>query len=215
MADDERKYVLGVDLDGVVADFYSAMKPIVAEWLGKNEDEMTDNVSVGLSEWGVEDQEQYESIHRFAVTQRNLFKKMDPIPGAPTSLRSLSESGIRIRIITHRLYIYFFHQEAVTQTAAWLENYGIPYWDLCFMSDKAAVGANLYIEDKPDNVRALIDSNHDVIMFGNPTNRKEKLDEPIDAQRAKNWSDAEEKILEYKKEWERTDGGEQYTLEGL
>ena len=29
---------------------------------------------------------------------------------------------------------------AVEQTVAWLDHHGIPYWDLCFMKDKAAVG---------------------------------------------------------------------------
>ena len=30
----ETKFVLGVDLDGVVADFYPGLRPIAAEWLG-------------------------------------------------------------------------------------------------------------------------------------------------------------------------------------
>ena len=30
----ERSFVFGVDLDGVVADFYGGLRPIAAEWLG-------------------------------------------------------------------------------------------------------------------------------------------------------------------------------------
>jgi hypothetical protein len=37
MGDDA--FVLGVDLDGGCGDFYLAMRPIVAEWLGVDEDE--------------------------------------------------------------------------------------------------------------------------------------------------------------------------------
>ena len=30
----DRRFVLGVDLDGVCADFYGGLKPVAAEWLG-------------------------------------------------------------------------------------------------------------------------------------------------------------------------------------
>ena len=94
------KFVLGVDLDGVVADFYGAMKPIAAEWLGKDVNTLTDHVSYGLGEWGVT---RYEDMHRFAVSQRGLFGNLEPIPGAPSALRKLSDEDTRIRIITNRL----------------------------------------------------------------------------------------------------------------
>ena len=37
----------------------------------------------------------------------------------------------------------------------WLDNHGIPYWDLCFMRDKGDVGADLYVEDSPENIKSL------------------------------------------------------------
>jgi len=150
-----RQFVLGVDLDGVVADFYSGLRPIAAEWRGVAPETLPVEVSYGLSEWGLDALGGYEDLHRFAVTQRELFRKLTPMPGAPSALRRISQSEVRIRIITHRLYVKYFHEEAVTQTTAWLEHHGIPYWDLCFMKDKAAVGADLYVEDSPDNVEAL------------------------------------------------------------
>ena len=53
-----------------------------------------------------------------------------------------------------RLFIKYFHKQAIQQTVAWLDMHGIPYWDLCFMRDKAEVGANLYVKDAPANVEA-------------------------------------------------------------
>ena len=53
-------------------------------------------------------------------------------------------------MITHRLFIHFFHREAIAQTIGWLEKHAIPYSDLCFMEQKASVGADIYrnnIED--------------------------------------------------------------------
>lgn len=215
MSENEKKFVLGVDLDGVCGDFYGEMKTIAAEWLDIPEEELTDDVSFNMDEWGIEEPGGYQTLHRFAITQRDLFKRMEPIKDAPVTLRRLSEQGIRIRIITHRLCIKFFHKEAVTQTTEWLDYHGIPYWDLCFMRDKSAVGANLYVEDKPENVRALRKTSHNTIVFANSTNKPDKLEQPLEEPRAENWKQAEEMILEYKQQWERTSGGKQQEISGL
>src|SRR5438132_9154374 len=95
--------VLGVDLDGVCADFYSKMREIAAEWLERRVEDLPEEVSYGLREWGIESAEQYERLHRFAVTQRKLFATVSMIPGTRKYLRILSNEGARIRIITNRL----------------------------------------------------------------------------------------------------------------
>ena len=170
MSMDER-FVLGVDLDGVVADFEGGLRPIAAEWLGVEEEALTRELTYGFGEWNLEPYGGYEALHRFAVKERDLFKHLPPIEGAPAVLRRLSALDVRIRIITHRLYIKWFHEEAVQQTVAWLEHHGIPYWDLCFMRDKGAVGADLYIEDSPLNVEQLRAQGQEVLVFRNSTNR--------------------------------------------
>jgi 5'(3')-deoxyribonucleotidase len=191
--EDDRQFVLGVDLDGVVADFYGGIRPIAAEWLGVPLESLTPTPSYGLQEWNLAAAGPYDDLHRFAVTQRNLFRELEPLPGAAASLRRLSQQRVRIRIITHRLYIKYFHQHAVQQTVAWLEHHGIPYWDLCFMKDKAAVGADLYVEDAPTNVRALRADGHRTIAFGSsPT-----LEEP----RASSWQEVERLVIEEQARW--------------
>ena len=201
MPDPSRQFVLGVDLDGVVADFYSGLRPIAAEWRGVPVDSLPLEISYGLSEWGLDEVGGYEDLHRFAVTQRALFRTLQPIAGAPAALRRISQSEVRIRIITHRLYIKHFHEEAVTQTTAWLEHHGIPYWDLCFMKDKAAVGADLYIEDSPENVEALRADGHETIVFSNSTNRH------IAAPQAASWSEVERLVREHHQRWKTRAAG--------
>src|SRR5690554_4476174 len=93
--------ILGVDLDGVCADFYARMREIAAEWFERDIDELTTSPSYGLEEWGVDSRVQYESLHRFALLQRDLFRTAPLIPGARKYLRMLSFEGARIRIITH------------------------------------------------------------------------------------------------------------------
>jgi 5'(3')-deoxyribonucleotidase len=151
----------------------------------------------GLEEWNLAQVGTYDDLHRFAVTQRNLFGELPLMPGAGATLRRLSQRGIRIRIITHRLYIKYFHQDAVQQTVAWLDHHGIPYWDLCFMKDKAAVGAHLYVEDSPTNIQALRGEGQATIVFANSTNRH------LPPPRAESWAEVEALVLEAHRAWTR------------
>jgi 5'(3')-deoxyribonucleotidase len=192
---DESTFILGVDLDGVVGDFYGAMRRIAAEWLNRPLDSLTEEVSYGLEEWNIAEFGGYDRLHRFAVTQRNIFRDMAPIINAPAVLRKLSSRGIRIRIITHRLFLKYSHKTTITQTVDWLDNYDIPYWDICFMADKGAVGAHVYIDDAPANVIKLREQGCRTIVFTNSTNRT------ISGPRADSWIEAEGMVMNNMEEW--------------
>jgi 5'(3')-deoxyribonucleotidase len=193
---DENSFIFGVDLDGVVGDFYDAMRKIAANWLNRPLEALTTKVSFGLDEWGLTEYGGYDRLHRFAVTQRNLFKDMQPIKDAPAILRKLNSSGIRIRIITHRLFLKYSHKATITQTVDWLDSWDIPYWDLCFMADKGAVGAHVYIDDSPANVIRLRNMGCNTIVFSNSTNLK------LDGPRADNWQEVERLVMEAKEVWQ-------------
>lgn len=192
---DESSFILGVDLDGVVGDFYGAMRSIAAEWLNKPLQSLPEDVSFGLNEWDIDDFGGYDRLHRFAVTQKDLFRIMNPISDAPSTLRKLSVKGIRIRIITHRLFLKYFHKTSIQQTVEWLDAHDIPYWDLCFMKDKGAVGAHVYIDDSPKNVLRLREQGCRTIVFSNSTNRH------IEGPRAESWAAVEKLVLEAYEEW--------------
>lgn len=170
-----KKFIFGVDLDGVVVDFYGALKPIAAQWLAKRPEDLTDQFTFGLKEWGLLDKAggydlSYPALHRYAVNQHDLFKTAPAIPGAAYTLRRLSRLGVHIRIITHRLYVGGLHGATITQTAAWLEEHDVPYWDLCFAKDKTSINADLYIDDSPSNIEAYAAERKPCIIFENPTN---------------------------------------------
>ncbi|MDR1949358.1 MAG: 5'-nucleotidase [Spirochaetaceae bacterium] len=192
---DESTFILGVDLDGVVGDFYGAMRRIAAEWLDKPPESLTSEVGFGLDEWGIAEYGGYDRLHRFAVSQRNLFRDMEPIRDAPATLRKLSQHGIRIRIITHRLFLKYSHRTSITQTVEWLDSYDIPYWDICFMNDKGAVGAHVYIDDAPANVLSLREQGCRTIVFTNSTNRN------LPGPRADSWREVERLVMDAKEEW--------------
>jgi 5'(3')-deoxyribonucleotidase len=192
---DRKEFILGVDLDGVVGDFYGAMREICAEWLGRDVAELTPQVSFGLEEWEIGEFGGYDRLHRFAVTQKDIYRTMRPIHEAPAVLRKLSAQGIRIRIITHRLFLKYSHKTSITQTVEWLDKHDVPYWDLCFMNDKGAVGANLYIDDAPQNVTALRKMGARTIVFSNSTNHD------VAGPRADTWQDVFRMVLDAREEW--------------
>jgi len=192
---DDSTFIFGVDLDGVVGDFYGEIRKIAAEWLNKPIESLTTEVSYGFKEWGIDEFGGYDRLHRFAVTQRNIFSQMEPIMHAPAILRKLSSKDIRIRIITHRLFLKYSHAPTIKQTIDWLDNYDIPYWDICFMKDKGAVGAHVYIDDTPDNVISLRKQGCKTIVFTNSTNRG------IPGPRAENWFDVEKLVMDAREEW--------------
>lgn len=180
-----KEFVFGVDLDGVVADFIAGLKPIAADWLGVRPDELTDEVSYGFPEWRIGGKRGYNDLHRYAVKERRLFETLPVVPGAAAALRRLSRQGVRIRIITHRLYIEWFHRQAVNQTIEWLEKNGIPYWDLCFMAEKSSVEADVYVEDSPTNIELLRKAGKKVIVMRNSTNRH------VNGPAAETWEEVE------------------------
>jgi 5'(3')-deoxyribonucleotidase len=172
------------------------MRKVAAEWLDKPLEALTAEVSFGLDEWGIEEYGGYERLHRFAVTQRNLFRDMEPIKDAPAVLRKLSGRNIRIRIITHRLFLKYSHRATITQTVDWLDSWDIPYWDLCFMADKGAVCAHVYIDDSPANITRLRDQGCRTIVFSNSTNRR------LPGPRADSWREVERLVMESREEWQ-------------
>ena len=192
---DESSFIFGVDLDGVVGDFYAMLRIIAAQWLNKPLKSLSTEVSYGLGEWGLDEYGGYDRLHRFAVTQRNIFRDMEPIENAPAVLRKLSNLGIRIRIITNRLFLKYSHCTSITQTVDWLDKYDIPYWDICFMNDKGAVGAHVYIDDTPDNILNLRKLGCNTIIYTNSTNRE------LAGTRANNWAEVEKLVLEAREEW--------------
>jgi 5'(3')-deoxyribonucleotidase len=193
----KKEFTVGLDLDGCVADFYSQIRDFYSDWSGKSMDKLPTEVTYGMPEWGLNPDE-YKRLHRYSVRQKRLFEVVEPIHGAPQAIRELSNAGIRIRIITHRLFVPYFHAQAASQTIVWLEKHGIPYRDLCLIEDKAAVSSDIYVEDTEKNVQAIQDAGRDVICFTNSTNRN------FDAKlRAGNWEEAKEIIFARHKTWRK------------
>jgi len=173
--------VIGVDLDGVCADYEGALRASIARHTGRSLSEMpAQTVMDAYSEWGLTFAE-FEEAHRRAVVDDHMFRTMNPMPDVSEVLWELSDAGMWIRIITHRLLFNGIHEASAADTAWWLDHHAIPYRDLCFIGDKPGVGADLYIDDSPRVITALRTAGRSVIVFDQPYNRH------LDAPRVTEW----------------------------
>jgi 5'-nucleotidase len=167
----DTQLVLGVDLDAVCGDYEAAFRASVARRTGRDPAELRpQTVMDAYSEWGMSFAE-FEEAHRLAVLEDRIFREMDPLPGVSEALWQLSDEGVWIRIITHRLIFNGAHEVSAADTAWWLDHHRIPYRDLCFIGDKPDVGADVYVDDSPRNIVGLRAAGRTAVVFDQPYNR--------------------------------------------
>ncbi|HSL58280.1 MAG TPA: hypothetical protein VK866_10605 [Acidimicrobiales bacterium] len=182
-------FIFGVDLDGVCGDYTAAFRRVVANERGVDPGDLGDQRSWDFGEWGI-DRDEFERLHRVAVLEHRMFRSMPPMPGAAESLWRLSDAGVWIRIITHRLVVNWGHAVAVSDTVEWLDRVGIPYRDLCFLGHKPQVECDLYVDDAPHNVLGLREHGARVVVFDAPYNHD------VDGPRAHTWAELEALVVD-------------------
>ena len=185
----ERRFVLGVDLDGVCGDHTAIFREIVSRELGVPVESLPLERSWSFVEWGLTNDD-FERLHELAVVEHRMFRDMPVIDGVAEVLWRLSDEGVWIRIISHRLYVNWGHAVAAGDTAAWLDAARIPYRDLCFIGSKSEIDATTYVEDGPHNIEAFQADGRDVIIFDQPYNRY------LDGVRAHDWREVETLVLD-------------------
>jgi 5'(3')-deoxyribonucleotidase len=183
-------FVFGVDLDGVCADYTAAFAEVVAEAKGCTVADLPVERSWDFAEWGLDTVGGFEALHRTAVMERRMFKTMPAFPGCAEALWRLSDAGVWIRIITHRLVVHWGHQLAVADTVAWLDEHGIPYRDLCFLGRKPEVEADCYVDDAPHNVESLRAHGNHTLVFDAPYNRH------VEGPRVHDWAEVHEAVVD-------------------
>ncbi len=181
------EFVFGVDLDGVCADYHLGFRDVVAAELGVDPETLERPTQWGYQHWGI-DADNFNRLHKLGVTEKRMLRSLPVIEGCPEALWRLSDLGVWIRIITHRLYVNWGHAVTVSDTVTWLDEHRIPYRDICFLGDKPQVGAHAYIDDAPHNIKALREAGQTVIVFDQPYNRG------FEGPRAHNWTEVEELI---------------------
>lgn len=165
--------IVGIDLDGVCADYTSGFRRYAARILNRPERTFPEPLTYNLvnAGWGFDSASEYLATHRAAVDE-GLYQHLPVINGAAEALREISDAGAHIRIVTHRLIMGGRHARVVSDTATWLDEYKIPYMSLCFTGLKDSVGAHVYVEDAPKNIETLRAIGLETFVFDQPYNQE-------------------------------------------
>ncbi len=166
--------VFAVDLDGVCADYESGLRDFVATARGVDTSALPPTCDWDPTRWGwgFATRGDYLEAHGRAV-DAGLFARLPVIDGAPAALGALAAGGARICIVTHRLILPGQHRRVGADTLAWLDCHRIPYWDLCFLRNKASLAEadSTFIDDSPDNISAIRAAGGRAVVFDQAYNR--------------------------------------------
>lgn len=163
-----RRMRLGIDLDGVVADF-------TAGWIDLHRREFgSDLVPDGVTMWdglhefaGFASMEEFWDWARPNATRRSVFRHLRPLPQSLETIRALAGVGHDVVIISAK------PDWAVPDTLAWLSDHEIPTREVHLTFDKHEVDCDLYLDDAPHVLESLrtLRGDRTVCRFIQPWNR--------------------------------------------
>ncbi len=141
---------LGIDLDGVVANFTKG-------WMWFYNREFGTELTVEDSQrWSdLVDLTHFTDIDEFwqwssDLDGRSVFWHLEPFPGAVDALRALADEGHDIVIVTTKPAF------AVDDTHRWIEKHGIPAAEIHILEDKWLVPCHVYVDDGPHILPGLV-----------------------------------------------------------
>lgn len=147
---------LGIDLDGVVADFNVG-------WMERyNRQFGTDLHHSQVVKWdGLHRLTHFESMDEFwnwaSSGPPSIFRELPAFPGAVETIAELARDH-RIVIITSKF------DWAIPDTLEWLAEHRVVAREIHFSWDKASVPCDVYLEDSPANLAALVAAHPDALV---------------------------------------------------
>lgn len=179
---------VGVDLDGVMADFDKAW---IDRWNADHgmtlEYKQCDHWDSLVTLTGVT----YDEWWGWAESKHSdLFLEADALPGAVKAVRTLAEDGHEICIVTAK------PRWAAGHPSTWLQKHDVPYDEIHVTSKKWYVGVDVLIDDADHNIRDVLertDYTHAIHMRLWPYLQHGPMKEYTDNYRyhyAKTWTDA-------------------------
>lgn len=188
---DLKRFVLGVDLDGVCAQYIPAFHTYcISQGIKVPDTPDTPHWDLVQAGW-FPTRDHYMATHNAAVAA-GLFAWMPEVPGASDALWALSDLEVHLRVVTHRLG-HGDHHIVVGDTTRWLQaprgdgRARVPYRDLAFLGTKEQLNSDLHIDDAPHVIESMHAAGQRVLIFDQPYNRH------LDGPRARNWDE----VLDY------------------
>jgi 5'(3')-deoxyribonucleotidase len=149
---------LGIDLDGVVANFTKG-------WIDFYNRDFGTDLPVELAEtWdGVPSITHFEDMGAFwewssDLDGRSLFWHLETFPGAVEALHELDGDGHEIVIVTMK------PPNAIADTHEWITAQGIPTSEIHIIEEKWRVDCDVYLDDGPRVLPALVSHRPDRVV---------------------------------------------------
>lgn len=180
------KFRLGVDLDGVIYNFEQEFKNYYSE---------LKNIPItslpSPKQWAFYEDyglttEEYYSIAGEAAIKSQIFTQGDVYPGAREGMRELCDLGLDIVIITAReMSTNPEHMDIIkSNTEEWLGKNDIPYHELIISNDKTKHNLGVLVDDNLSNIEAILLSGGVGFVWDQPWNRNNNF-----YSRIRNWND--------------------------
>ena len=175
---------IGIDIDGVTADFVTPFLPVLQALLGRpvRYEEITT--------YRFQDAFGYDSDMEIRlqeeIDRRDLLRDLPVMSGALETVRRFAR--------THEVHFITARPEAMwgKVTRDWLDNRGFPYASLRFREGRkaeASEGFGMFVEDCLDNALDLVTQDIHVCLYDQPWNQAENLSE--NCTRVRSWREIE------------------------
>ena len=152
---------VGWDLDGVVYPFVESMRHVVLRRTRVGKPLPTPKQWDFWHDWQMT-QDEWDDHFEAGVADGSLFTFGGPMDHG---IINQMHDTHTIHIVTHR------PEGARPTTRAWLRQHGIRYDSLTFSEDKTVVKTDVFIDDRPENVEALLAKGVRAVLYDRPWNQ--------------------------------------------
>lgn len=159
--------IVGVDVDGVLAQTVEAVLPHIAHKHNGLTADQIDRFDYSTPSWRLG-----KEVNR-ALADDDFLLSIKPHEGAVETMQWLYER-FSVQVITGR------NRSRLAATAGWLAEYGIPYHNLICTEGESKLnyGAAVIIDDRLDTVREFVAAGRPAILIERPWSKGWKFSEP-------------------------------------
>lgn len=184
---------IGYDLDGCVHLFVPGLVEFIRLDTGREDLPPTTCYDFYEVDWGYSFEEFLDFCNR-GVDAGVVFGYGEPVAGSVEALTRLKQAGHSLHIVTSR---HFGTHGSEAVTLDWLNRFELPFDTIHFSSDKTVVETDMFIDDHPDNVKALREKGCEAWMLLDqallPQGRTDQWGQPY---MIESWADFERKVAE-------------------
>jgi hypothetical protein len=148
---------LGIDVDGVLANFSKGYSELIIEQTGKNLFQEGDIENPPVWDWDLHrgyTKEEVSAAWKSITASPSFWAMLDPLPDAPEFLTWLWHSEHEVYFITNRMGV-----QPQFQTATFLHQFGYKLPSVVIATDKGQACAGLcidvYLDDKAQNAMSV------------------------------------------------------------